>query len=73
MRTKNKKRSSWALVAVKSFQLETGLTKADGLDTAIADLLADIRHLCDLKGFSYADLDRRAYLNYLPEVQGIDD
>jgi hypothetical protein len=36
-------------------------------DTCIADLLADLRHLCDRLTLDYAKLDRRAYRNYAEE------
>jgi hypothetical protein len=36
-------------------------------DTCVADLLADLRHLCDRLGLDYAKLDRRAYHNYAEE------
>jgi hypothetical protein len=36
-------------------------------DTCVADLLADLRHLCDHLGLDYAKLDRRAYRNYAEE------
>lgn len=35
--------------------------------TAITDLLADLRHLCDAKGLDFADLDRIAYNHYSHE------
>lgn len=34
----------------------------------IADLLADIRHLCDLFELDFAQLDSRAYRNHLNEL-----
>lgn len=36
-------------------------------DDGIADLLCDIRHLCDMLNLDFADLDRRAYGNYTAE------
>jgi len=36
--------------------------------TAIVDLLADIRHWCDLHGQEFAELDSRAYGHYTTEV-----
>lgn len=35
----------------------------------IADMLTDLRHLCDALELDFADLDRRAYRLYLPEAQ----
>jgi hypothetical protein len=39
-------------------------------DEAIADMLADLRHLCDSKRLDFAKLDRRAYRNYAAEMEG---
>jgi len=39
-------------------------------DTCIADLLADLRHLCDRLGLDYAKLDRRAHGHYTEEAVG---
>lgn len=43
----NADRAEWARAAVKEFQKQTGLDDADGLDTAVMDLIADLAHLCD--------------------------
>ena len=37
-------------------------------EEGIADLLADIRHLCDLLQLDFAELDSRAYSNYSNEL-----
>lgn len=39
-------------------------------DEAIADMLSDLRHLCDAKRLDFAKLDRRAYRNYAGEMAG---
>ena len=36
-------------------------------EACIADLLADLRHLCDALGLDFADLDERAYGHYVDE------
>ncbi len=36
----------------------------------IADLLADLRHLCDALGLDFAELDSRAYDHYICELLG---
>lgn len=36
---------------------------------AITDLLANIRHLCDLRGLDFAKLDRVAYSHYVEELR----
>jgi hypothetical protein len=35
---------------------------------ALADLLANLRHLCDDRNLCFADADRRAHRNYLEEL-----
>lgn len=52
----NNDRAKWALEAVAAFQRATGLSDADGLDTAIGDLLGDLQHLCDQKGLDFEAL-----------------
>lgn len=39
-------------------------------DEAIADMLSDLRHLCDARRLDFAKLDRRAYRNYADEMAG---
>lgn len=41
---------------------------AVGLETAVSDLLGDIRHLCDNEGLEFAKLDRRGHGHYTAEV-----
>lgn len=38
-------------------------------EDAIVDVLADLRHLCDQKGWDFADLDRIAHDHYTAEVK----
>ena len=33
----------------------------------IIDVLTDLRHLCDVNGWDFAELDRRAYNHYVTE------
>jgi len=40
----------------------------DVSEKAIADLLSDLRHLCDAKRLDFAKLDRRAYRSYDAEM-----
>ncbi len=42
----------------------------DTSDTAIADMLSDLRHLCDARRLDFAKIDRRAYRNYADEMAG---
>lgn len=63
----NSKRVTWALIALKAFQDATGADDED----AIADLLCDLRHLCDVHEEPYGDFAAqfgRANANYEGEV-----
>lgn len=40
--------------------------------TVVADLLADLRHLCDALGVDYDQLDARGQGHYLAEITGED-
>ncbi len=33
----------------------------------VIDMLTDLRHLCDVNGWDFADLDRQAYQHYIGE------
>src|SRR4051794_20270510 len=35
---------------------------------AVSDILADLRHICDEKGFDFAELDRVGYAHYRAEI-----
>ena len=35
----------------------------------VTDMLTDLRHLCDVKGWDFADLDRQAYQHYIEEKE----
>lgn len=41
--------------------------EARDLPSAIADLLTDLRHLCDREGLAFHELDRRAHRHYAEE------
>ncbi|WP_065321764.1 hypothetical protein [Tritonibacter mobilis] len=40
----------------------------DTAETAVRDVLTDLRHLCDLMGWDFADLDRDAHETYFREL-----
>lgn len=42
--------------------------KTEGHETALVDLLSDIRHFCDSRGLNLADIDRVAHNHYTCEV-----
>lgn len=44
---------------------------ADDTASDLADAIADMLHLCDLAGLSFADIERRARINYQQEVADI--
>jgi hypothetical protein len=51
----NDERAGWAGQAIATFMLATGSDRED----ALADLLADLMHWCDRRGFSFAaELER---------------
>lgn len=66
----NKDRARWALAAVKEYARIVGddIEEEEGLETAISDLLADLRHLCDKRGISFYICDHRGHEHYTEEV-----
>jgi hypothetical protein len=48
----------------------SGLSRADGAETSLADLIADIMHFCKQKDLDFDDLLRRANGYFAAEVQG---
>lgn len=61
----NLERASWALKAIEAFGETNGVSYEHEPDSAIADLLADIMHLCDRDKIDFdAALDKgRRYYN----------
>jgi hypothetical protein len=53
---------------IATYNSLAGLSKADGAETSLADLLADIRHYCRAKQIDFDDLLRRAN-NYFTDEQ----
>jgi hypothetical protein len=62
----NELRSDMAFEAVALFMAITGTDAED----AVADLLSDLRHLCDRHGRDFAVEDRRGYAHYVDETHG---
>ena len=56
------------LRATRAFQTVAPSYDDDTLSQGISDLLTDLRHLCDLAGFSFADLDQKGHRMYLAEL-----
>lgn len=72
----NKDRAEWARVAVQAFATQTGLdtdAAADGIATAITDLLADLGHLCDREGLSLPAIWQTAAMHYNEETDNQGD
>jgi len=63
-KNQNTIRAEWARRVTTKFQNVTGLTDADGLDTAVVDLLCDLAHLCDEAGLEFERLLDRAMVHY---------
>jgi len=61
----NRERAERADRAMKAQGYET----PEDRQSAIADILCDLRHLCDRHDYDFAELDRRGYSNYAAEVQ----
>jgi hypothetical protein len=65
----NARRAAWALLALTHFADVTGLDPvADDPHTALADLLADLRHLCDALDIDFAASDTHAYQHYCEDL-----
>lgn len=60
----------WAFQAVETYAKKTGLSPEEDTETAIQDLLTDLRHLCDLQGWDFDTIDRRAWRHYYEETRG---
>lgn len=66
----NDARAMWAEVALRAFTDETGLDiEADGWDTAICDLIADLRHLADRHDVTWCAVLDRADNHYSEETR----
>lgn len=68
--SQNARRVEWARRAVARLKHETGLTNADGLDTAIVDLICDLLHLCNREGLEFEHVLALAKLHYDAETRG---
>lgn len=65
----NARRAAWALLALSHFADVTGLDPvADDLHTALADFLADLRHLCDALDIDFGASDAHAHQHYLEDL-----
>lgn len=69
-KVQNARRAASAYRVVTKFQRQTGLTNADGLDTAIADLVCNLMHLCDSEGLPFDRILARANTHWAAERCG---
>jgi hypothetical protein len=65
----NYRRAERARRALVLFQGDAGLIDADGLDTAVADLICDLMHLCDRSGLDLIHILCRARMHHDAEVR----
>lgn len=57
--------------AVRLYADRTGITFEGDEETAIADLLADLRHLCNRDGLRFEELVERSQSYYSEEINGV--
>ena len=55
------------LAAANNVSVGRQWTRAD-FETAVTDLLSNIRHFCDIKALAFSELDNCAYGHYVAEV-----
>jgi hypothetical protein len=64
----NLTRAGWAFAALHTFAGRTGV-HGENPATALGDLLADIRHLCDALGVDYSEVDANGAGHYAEETR----
>lgn len=65
----NEDKADFAHHAVRTYMKATGLTRADGLETAIGDLLADLMHLCRIESVDWDFLVLQAKAHFNEETE----
>lgn len=65
----NEERAEWVMQSVDLFATTTGLSIEDEFDVAVADLLANIMHLCAEKGVVFDDVLQTARNNFEAEIE----
>lgn len=68
MNPNNKKRAKRAVVALKAY-LDGAPAKQVQVDELIADLLADLHHLCDEENIDFVAINERADSHYDMETE----
>lgn len=66
----NGTRAGHAAAALIAYARRTGLIHDEEPETAIGDLLGDLRHLCDALGLDFADLSDKGHRHYAEELHG---
>ena len=64
----NNIRAAWGALALDAY---TNIVGRDDLDTSVADLLANLRHLCDALGVDFDIANHRAERYYDDEIHGV--
>ncbi len=77
-RMRNARRAAWARLALETFAHATGLNldpEGDGPDTAIGDMLTDLRHYVAALGLDFDEINDRSAYRFADEFsdQGGDD
>ncbi|TDC92373.1 hypothetical protein E1161_13455 [Saccharopolyspora aridisoli] len=65
----NSRRAGFAVPALEAFT-ETTRLHGENIDLVVADLLADLLHLCDALSLDFDELVKRGYEHYSAEVTG---
>ncbi|AIG78441.1 Hypothetical protein AJAP_28010 [Amycolatopsis japonica] len=65
----NVARAGYAWVGVSEYANNKGMHE-ESAATAVSDLLADVRHLCDRLGLSFDELSQRGEMHYTEEIHG---
>ena len=65
----NKKCTARSRKVIAAYNSLAGLSKADGAETSLSDLLADVQHFCQQKNINFDDLLRRADGHFAAETR----
>jgi hypothetical protein len=67
----NLARAGFCMGAIEAFAIRTfGGTDNESADTAVGDLLGDLRHYCDYAGLDYEAANARGQHHYEAEIRG---
>jgi hypothetical protein len=65
----NDARASFGAAVLVAYSERVG-GESNEVETQLADLLADLRHVCDALGLDYEAADATAHVNYWREIHG---